>query len=94
MHFKESSSRYGVKVDRQIHPGHITSPSPQPVQLVEGIRGVLALNKTTESMLTDLKNQEFSLGDEEINQLRQTVKGECGTRCTDIYLLVTSKCSE
>ncbi|XP_050711483.1 regulation of nuclear pre-mRNA domain-containing protein 2-like isoform X2 [Eriocheir sinensis] len=50
----------------------------QPVQLVEGIRGVLALNKSTESMLTDLKNQEFSLGDEEINQLRQTVK-ERGT---------------
>ncbi|XP_045128635.1 uncharacterized protein LOC123514669 [Portunus trituberculatus] len=50
----------------------------QPVQLVEGIRGLLALTKTTESMLTDFKNQDFSLTDEEINQLRQTVK-ERGT---------------
>ena len=49
---------------------------PQPVQLVEGIRGVLALKKTTESMLTDFKNQDFSLSDEEINHLRQTVKGK------------------
>lgn len=48
----------------------------QPVQLVEGIRGVVALEKTTESLLTDLKNQDFTLTDEEINQLRQTVKGQ------------------
>lgn len=50
----------------------------QPVQLVESIRSVVALAKTTESMLTDFKNQDFSLNDEEINQLRQTVKGKAG----------------
>lgn len=37
---------------------------------------MLALAKTTESMLTDFKNQDFGLNDEEINQLRQTVKGK------------------
>ncbi|XP_069175073.1 uncharacterized protein [Procambarus clarkii] len=52
----------------------IVLSSFQPVQLVEGIRGVGALEKTTESLLTDLKNQDFSLTDDEINQLRQTVK--------------------
>ncbi|KAG7162627.1 uncharacterized protein LOC121873725 isoform X2 [Homarus americanus] len=56
----------------------IVLSSFQPVQLVEGIRGVAALEKTTESLMTDLKNQDFSLTDEEINQLRQTVK-ERGT---------------
>nr|XP_027225126.1 actin cytoskeleton-regulatory complex protein PAN1-like [Penaeus vannamei] len=56
----------------------IVLSSFQPVQLVEGIRSVVALEKTTESLLTDLKNQDFSLTDEEINQLRQTVK-ERGT---------------
>lgn len=53
----------------------------QPVQLVEGIRGVGALEKTTESLLTDLKNQDFSLTDDEINQLRQTVKGQSRSLC-------------
>ncbi|KAK8736964.1 hypothetical protein OTU49_004747 [Cherax quadricarinatus] len=56
----------------------IVLSSFQPVQLVEGIRGVVALEKTTESLLTDLKNQDFTLTDDEINQLRQTVK-ERGT---------------
>lgn len=42
---------------------------------MEGIRGVVALEKTTESLLADFKNQDFTLTDEEINNLRQTVKG-------------------
>ncbi|KAK4313203.1 hypothetical protein Pmani_015434 [Petrolisthes manimaculis] len=56
----------------------IVLSSFQPVQLVESIRSVLAIAKTTDSMLTDFKNQDFSLNDEEINQLQQTVK-ERGT---------------
>ncbi|KAK7075760.1 hypothetical protein SK128_017806 [Halocaridina rubra] len=56
----------------------IVLSSFQPIQLVEGIRTVVALEKSTESLSTDLKNQDFSLTDEEINQLRQTVK-ERGT---------------
>lgn len=56
----------------------IVLSSFQPVQLVEGIRTVVALEKSTESLRTDLRNQDFSLTDDEINQLRQTVK-ERGT---------------
>ncbi|XP_068221198.1 uncharacterized protein [Palaemon carinicauda] len=56
----------------------IVLSSFQPVQLVEGIRTVVALEKSTESLRNDLRNQDFSLTDDEINQLRQTVK-ERGT---------------
>ena len=45
------------------------------MQLVESVRSLIAKERVSEALLNELTNQEFQLTDDEIQDLRYTVKG-------------------